>query len=79
MHTCNYYCDRPECLKNQRDELRDKWETIMAALHNAKRTPISVDEVRELMTEDRWFLSLLTPQELTLFARLIEQHHGIIE
>lgn len=24
LHTCSYYCDRPECIKAQRDELRDK-------------------------------------------------------
>ena len=26
MHTCSYYCDRPECIKAQRDELRQKLE-----------------------------------------------------
>ncbi len=24
IHSCSYYCDRPECVKAQRDELRDK-------------------------------------------------------
>jgi hypothetical protein len=24
IHSCGYYCDRPACLKAQRDELRDK-------------------------------------------------------
>jgi hypothetical protein len=24
IHSCSYYCDRPECIKAQRDELRDK-------------------------------------------------------
>jgi hypothetical protein len=24
IHTCSYYCDRPECIKRQRDELV-KW------------------------------------------------------
>jgi hypothetical protein len=23
-HSCSYYCDRPECIKAQRDELRDR-------------------------------------------------------
>lgn len=23
IHTCSYFCDRPECIKRQRDELRD--------------------------------------------------------
>jgi hypothetical protein len=24
IHTCSYYCDRPECVLAQRDELRQK-------------------------------------------------------
>lgn len=24
IHSCSYYCDRPNCIKAQRDELRDK-------------------------------------------------------
>lgn len=24
VHSCSYYCDRPECIKAQRDELRDR-------------------------------------------------------
>jgi hypothetical protein len=27
IHTCSYYCDRPICLKDQRDALRDKFIT----------------------------------------------------
>jgi hypothetical protein len=26
IHTCSYYCDRHECIKAQRDELRQKIE-----------------------------------------------------
>jgi hypothetical protein len=26
IHSCSYYCDRPECIKEQRDELRDGLE-----------------------------------------------------
>ena len=26
IHTCSYYCDRPECIRAQRDELRQKLE-----------------------------------------------------
>ncbi len=22
LHSCSYYCDRPECIRQQRDELR---------------------------------------------------------
>ena len=31
VHTCSYYCDRPGCLKAQRDELRDRLEGLDAA------------------------------------------------
>ena len=30
LHSCSYYCDRPECIKAQRDELRAKY----VALHD---------------------------------------------
>ena len=30
IHSCSYYCERPECIRRQRDELRDRmlciWE-----------------------------------------------------
>ena len=32
IHTCSYYCDRPECIKAQRDELREKYMTRYAAM-----------------------------------------------
>ena len=25
IHSCSYYCHKPECIKAQRDELRDKY------------------------------------------------------
>lgn len=24
IHSCSYFCDRPECIKAQRDDMRDK-------------------------------------------------------
>ena len=24
IHSCSYHCDKPECIKAQRDELRDR-------------------------------------------------------
>ena len=32
IHSCSYYCDRPECVKEQRNELREKYMTRYAAL-----------------------------------------------
>jgi len=30
IHTCSYYCERPECVRRQRDELRDRMEAALA-------------------------------------------------
>jgi hypothetical protein len=30
LHTCSYHCDRPACIKAQRDELRDQMEQRIA-------------------------------------------------
>jgi hypothetical protein len=35
IHTCSYYCDRPKCIKAQRDELRQKLEQAVAAEREA--------------------------------------------
>jgi len=32
IHTCNYFCDRPSCIKAQRDELRGMFEAMPRAL-----------------------------------------------
>lgn len=31
IHTCSYYCERPECVRRQRDELRDRMESVLAS------------------------------------------------
>lgn len=33
IHSCSYYCNRPECVKAQRDELRAKY-VALADRHN---------------------------------------------
>jgi hypothetical protein len=30
IHSCSYYCDRPACIKAQRDELRDRFQVMQA-------------------------------------------------
>lgn len=32
LHTCSLYCERPECIKAQRDELREKLAVESARL-----------------------------------------------
>ena len=39
IHSCSYYCDRPECIKRQRDELRDSLEQIEGRI-DAMRTKL---------------------------------------
>jgi hypothetical protein len=39
IHTCSYYCERPECIKAQRDELRQKLEQA------EKQEPVAWREV----------------------------------
>jgi hypothetical protein len=30
IHSCSYYCDRPACIKAQRDDLRDRFQVMQA-------------------------------------------------
>jgi hypothetical protein len=36
IHSCSYYCDRPACIKAQRDELRDRFQIWQAALQSGE-------------------------------------------
>ena len=42
IHTCSYYCDRPACIKAQRDELRDRFQVMQAALQSGE--PVARDD-----------------------------------
>lgn len=35
LHTCSYHCERPECIRVQRDELRDRLERLEAQRRSA--------------------------------------------
>ncbi len=37
IHSCSYYCDRPECIKQQRDELRERLERLTAERDELRR------------------------------------------
>jgi hypothetical protein len=43
-HTCSYYCDRPECIRAQRDELRE-------AIAKRKWVNLTIDEIKELYNQ----------------------------
>ena len=56
IHSCGYYCDRPLCIKAQRDELRNKFiATIPTPMDepepfeywNAVEGWVKIDEVRQ--------------------------------
>jgi hypothetical protein len=33
IHSCSYYCTRPECIRAQRDELRERLQTEVEDLY----------------------------------------------
>jgi hypothetical protein len=66
IHSCSYYCDRPECIKTQRDELRDKL---------AQRTWVGLTEEE---AEDIWrSCAMHTPAKLAkaIEAKLKEKNN----
>lgn len=38
LHSCSYFCERPACIKTQRDELRDNGERLMEAADGWKES-----------------------------------------
>lgn len=46
IHTCSYYCDRPECVLAQRDELRQKLEQL------EKQEPVAWSEKKQSFYDD---------------------------
>lgn len=40
-HTCSYFCDKPECIKAQRDELRDRLQRL-----DAQTVPVEPERLR---------------------------------
>jgi len=51
IHSCSYYCDRPECIKAQRDELRDK-------LAQLEPPPECKTEAEQIAFAFGWFKAL---------------------
>jgi hypothetical protein len=42
IHTCSYYCDRPGCIRAQRDELRE-------AIEKRKWVDLTDEEIKEII------------------------------
>lgn len=76
IHSCSYYCDRPDCIKAQRDKLRDKVfdrkkDELKAKMREVKKREwvgLTEDEVMQ-----EWFsVTLVAKQDLMKFAKAIE-------
>jgi len=59
-HECNYTCDRPRCIKRQRDELVkvvDVAAQTIASLHN--NIKVLTKEIEDRKTNRHWLLRKL--------------------
>jgi hypothetical protein len=55
IHTCSYYCDRPECIRAQRDELRQKLEQVIEAEREAVAKLVEeLDRDNDQHRNDNW-------------------------
>lgn len=65
LHSCSYYCDRIECIKRQRDELREK---------------LSVEECLVREWHDRYTTQVMTSEKLTRerdeWRKLVMEHNS---
>jgi hypothetical protein len=50
-HTCSYFCERPECIRAQRDELREEIELQRALVKEAQEMAIELSGVEMLDRE----------------------------
>ena len=67
IHSCSYYCDRPECIKAQRDELRDRlaqsnefepdWDAMAVMVEEQQRM---AKRIEELEAQRKPLLSVLS-------------------
>jgi hypothetical protein len=85
IHSCSYYCERPECIKAQRDELRDRlaqpvaWEDVLGAIargwthddnkHKTMDVQLAVAIAKEIQD-----MVIAPPQRKPLKLREIEKY-----
>ena len=62
IHSCGYHCDKPGCIKAQRDDLVNRF------IVNARK-PLTDDQIAQIDWKDG--------ETLHDFARAIEKAHGI--
>ena len=66
-HSCSLYCDRPDCIKAQRDQMRDEFAH--------PQVPLTDDEIEVVY----WRWQEKPGADYTDLMRAIERAHGIGE
>jgi chromosome segregation ATPase len=51
IHSCSYYCDRPECIKAQRDELRQRVADLEKQTEEINAARIYLREQKRILTQ----------------------------
>ena len=73
IHSCSLYCDRPGCIKAQRDQMRDEFAHPQVPLDAIQISNIAKEnDIHHLEHPARMKFALQ-------FARAIERTHGIGE
>jgi len=73
IHSCSYCCERPECIKAQRDEMRGEIERLRAECDEIEAQAVkNCDEVLELRAE----LAAIEAQERERCAKIADGYIG---
>lgn len=73
IHTCSYYCERPACIKAQRNELREQNAALRAG-HPSRHVPSvkRIQQAHSTMTRGN-FLNILSYEEEHAGHRIYNQ------
>ena len=71
LHTCSYYCDRPECIKAQRDELRAKYSALLDEYEAQANRAITNNDFKERLAQaiEQMPFGKDTTQSFAIFVR----------
>ena len=67
IHSCSLYCDRPACIKAQRDQMRDEFAH--------PQVPLTEEEITKILS----FYNMAALPHRVAACRAIERKHGIGE
>lgn len=75
IHTCSYFCDRPNCIKAQRDELRDRIAALEAENVELRKDAERYRWLREMPNADSLNVTYVGADlDLVIDAALKEAH-----